>query len=81
VEFARASYQLFGPSDGMMAQRPEFVQRPAVGPEWFRAWDRNGDGDLSFDEFLGSVQKFDELDADNDDLIDHREAESAGAAE
>jgi Ca2+-binding EF-hand superfamily protein len=81
IEFVRASYQLFGPSDGMVARRPEFIQRPPVGPEWFKAWDRNGDGDLSWSEFLGPRRAFDELDLDHDGLIDHLEAERAMPAD
>jgi Ca2+-binding EF-hand superfamily protein len=77
IEFVRASYQLFGPADGMIARRPEFIQLPPVGPEWFKAWDRNGDGDLTWSEFLGPRRVFEELDLDHDGLIDHVEAERA----
>jgi Ca2+-binding EF-hand superfamily protein len=77
VEFVRAGYQLFGPTDGMVVQRPEFIQRPPVGPAWFQAMDRNGDGDVTWSEFLGPRRVFDELDADRDALIDHQEAERA----
>jgi Ca2+-binding EF-hand superfamily protein len=80
IEFVRASYQLFGPADGMVARRPEFIQRPPVGPEWFKAWDRNGDGDLTWSEFLGPRRAFDELDTDHDGLIDYLEAERATPA-
>lgn len=52
------------------------VARPAVADkaDWFAAMDRNGDGDLSRREFLGSTEKFDQLDADHDDLLDRTEA-------
>ena len=46
------------------------------GPAWFRKMDRNQDGDLSSDEFLGSPEEFRIMDADRDGLIDIREAEA-----
>jgi hypothetical protein len=45
------------------------------GPDWFRAMDRNGDGDVSRREFTGPPEVFAELDADQDGLIDATEAE------
>src|SRR5262249_19701440 len=33
-------------------------QRPRRGPGWFTAMDRNGDGDLSREEFLGTDAEF-----------------------
>jgi Ca2+-binding EF-hand superfamily protein len=78
VEFVRGSYQLFGPTDGMVAQTATFSERPAVGPDWFQAMDRNSDGDLTFNEFLGHLEDFHTLDADSDGLIDFKEAERAG---
>jgi Ca2+-binding EF-hand superfamily protein len=77
VEFVRGSYQLFGPTDGMMAQTATFSERPAVGPGWFQAMDRNSDGDLTFNEFLGHLEDFHTLDVDGDGLIDFKEAERA----
>jgi Ca2+-binding EF-hand superfamily protein len=47
---------------------------PASGPEWFQRMDRNGDGDVSPREFLGSRDQFQRLDADADGLIDAQEA-------
>jgi len=49
------------------------------GPAWFRAMDRNGDGDVSRQEFLGSDADFRRLDADGDGLISALEAERAEA--
>jgi Ca2+-binding EF-hand superfamily protein len=77
VEFVRGSYQLFGPADGMVAQTATFSERPAVGPGWFQAMDRNSDGDLTFNEFLGHLEDFHTLDGDGDGLIDFKEAERA----
>ena len=53
--------------------------RLTVGPEWFRLMDRNGDGDISRREFLGSREQFDTLDRDQDGLIDAKEADEAKA--
>ena len=77
IEFVRGSYQLFGPSERMVVQGPTFIQRPPVGPIWFQRMDRNSDGDLTWDEFLGPREVFHRLDADQDGLIDHVESERA----
>jgi Ca2+-binding EF-hand superfamily protein len=47
-----------------------------AGPLWFRKMDRNGDGDVSRAEFLGTRAEFDALDADHDGLISRAEAEA-----
>jgi Ca2+-binding EF-hand superfamily protein len=47
------------------------------GPLWFRKMDRNGDGDVSLREFLGSRADFARIDADGDGLIDADEAARA----
>lgn len=47
---------------------------PTAGPVWFRKMDRNGDGDISRGEFLGSQEKFDEIDTNHDGLITLQEA-------
>ncbi|MBN9118118.1 MAG: EF-hand domain-containing protein [Planctomycetes bacterium] len=49
------------------------------GPAWFRAMDRNGDGDVSRREFTGPADVFDKLDLDKDGLISAAEAEKAAA--
>jgi Ca2+-binding EF-hand superfamily protein len=61
--------------DGVLSS--EEIQAAAVsafGPVWFTRMDRNDDGDLSRDEFLGSRAQFDEIDADGNGLIDATEA-------
>jgi Ca2+-binding EF-hand superfamily protein len=50
----------------------------ASGPMWFRKMDRNHDGDLSPQEFVGPLSAFDKLDTDHDRLVDREEAEAAG---
>jgi Ca2+-binding EF-hand superfamily protein len=47
---------------------------PEGTPEWFRKMDRNGDGDVSLAEFLGSREEFDRIDTDRDGLISAEEA-------
>jgi Ca2+-binding EF-hand superfamily protein len=50
--------------------------KPARGPEWFQKMDRNGDGDVSRREFLGTDAQFREIDTDGDGLISVEEAEA-----
>jgi Ca2+-binding EF-hand superfamily protein len=77
IEFVRGSYQLFGPSEQLTTQTPAFQQRRPIGPIWFQRMDRNNDGDLTWNEFLGTREVFQGLDRDADGLIDFREAEPA----
>jgi Ca2+-binding EF-hand superfamily protein len=51
---------------------------PPVGPAWFRAMDRNGDGDVSRREFTGPADLFDKLDTDKDGLLSPEEAAKLG---
>ena len=46
-------------------------------PDWFVRLDRNRDGDVSKNEFIGPVRIFQSMDADQDGLIDSEEALSA----
>jgi Ca2+-binding EF-hand superfamily protein len=63
-----------------VSPRPAVVlvkkQRQRRGPAWFQAMDRNGDGDVSRDEFLGTDEEFAAYDADGDGLISAEEAEA-----
>jgi Ca2+-binding EF-hand superfamily protein len=52
----------------------------ARGPRWFRAMDRNGDGFVSLQEFLGPPEVFRRLDLDGDGLISVEEADRADRA-
>jgi hypothetical protein len=74
MEFVRGSYQLFGPTEQLAVQTPAFQQRRPIGPIWFQRMDRNNDGDLTWNEFLGPREVFHDLDGDADGLVDPREA-------
>jgi Ca2+-binding EF-hand superfamily protein len=74
IEFVRGTYQLFGPSQQPTAQTPTIQRRALTGPIWFQRMDRNNDGDLIWNEFLGPRWVFDQLDADGDELLDSQEA-------
>jgi Ca2+-binding EF-hand superfamily protein len=77
IEFVRGSYQLFGPSEQLSAQTPAFQRRLPSGPIWFQRMDRNNDGDLTWNEFLGPREVFHDLDTDGDFLLDPQEAAKA----
>lgn len=74
IEFVRGGYTLFGPTEQLVAMTPAFQQRRPTGPVWFQRMDRNNDGDLTWNEFLGPREVFHKLDADVDTLIDPTEA-------
>jgi Ca2+-binding EF-hand superfamily protein len=57
--------------------RPARPVPPTAGPVWFRKMDRNGDGDVSPREFLGTPEEFRRIDTDGDGLIDAQEATRA----
>jgi len=40
--------------------------------------DKNGDGDITLREFLGTKEKFQELDTNKDGFIELKEAEAVG---
>jgi Ca2+-binding EF-hand superfamily protein len=44
------------------------------GPEWFVRMDRNKDGDLTRNEFPGTDEQFDRLNADGDEFVSAEEA-------
>jgi hypothetical protein len=61
---------------GAVAQaKPQAV--PARGPAWFRALDKNGDGFVSPQEFIGPPELFAKLDLNGDGRISVEEAEAA----
>jgi Ca2+-binding EF-hand superfamily protein len=62
------------------ARQPRKPKAAAPAPDWFTKMDRNGDGEVSLEEFLGSHDQFDKLDLNHDGLIDAAEAAAATAA-
>jgi Ca2+-binding EF-hand superfamily protein len=76
LEFVRGSLALFSNgADQLIAQNaPAFEQGPSRGPIWFQRMDRNNDGDLTWNEFLGPREVFHRIDTDGDGLIDANEA-------
>lgn len=82
IEFMRGVFNPFGNTDRMLdnpaTQTTVAQTRPrAVGPVWFQRWDRNNDGDITWREFLGPRDVFEQLDVDRDEMIDPREAAAA----
>jgi Ca2+-binding EF-hand superfamily protein len=75
IEFMRGSFLLFrGLADETNAPSISFEQREPIGPTWFQRMDRNNDGDLTWNEFLGPREVFNRIDKDGDGLIDPQEA-------
>jgi Ca2+-binding EF-hand superfamily protein len=70
-----AAYAALPPTLSVRSGRPG-PRQPARGPLWFRKMDRNGDGDVSLREWLGTREQFDEIDTDRDGLISVEEAEA-----
>src|SRR5262249_34644604 len=56
--------------------QPNQPPAPAKGPAWFVKMDRNGDGDVSRREFIGTDEQFKAIDTDGDGLISLEEAEA-----
>jgi Ca2+-binding EF-hand superfamily protein len=85
IEFTRGVFNPFGYQERrvnpqMPTAQVDTIKPRAVGPIWFQRWDRNNDGDITWREFLGPRDAFEQLDADRDDLIDPKEAEAARAS-
>jgi Ca2+-binding EF-hand superfamily protein len=68
----------FGPVPfGAVAGPKSADSRPTRGPAWFRALDKNGDGFVSPQEFVGPPELFARFDKNGDGRISVEEAESA----
>ena len=70
---------LVGPINRSRSRSPE--RTADDGPLWFRKMDRNGDGDISRQEFSGSSSQFAALDRDGDGLISLAEGLAASAGD
>lgn len=77
IEIQRGGIGLFGRIDRPTAETPATLLKPPSGPIWFQRMDRNADGDLTWDEFLGPRDAFHRIDVDQDGLIDESEAQKA----
>jgi Ca2+-binding EF-hand superfamily protein len=55
------------------------VKETGGGPLWFYKMDRNGDGEISLREWLGSKEEFQRLDTNGDGVISLEEAKRADA--
>jgi Ca2+-binding EF-hand superfamily protein len=61
--------------DALFTPPPARVETVAADlPRWFRSMDANADGAISRREFIGPLEKFDELDKNGDGLLDSDEA-------
>jgi Ca2+-binding EF-hand superfamily protein len=74
IEFMRNSFHLFNAGEQAAVPVTSFEQRTPIGPIWFQRMDRNNDGDLTWNEFLGPREVFHRIDKDGDGLIDPQEA-------
>jgi hypothetical protein len=63
---------LASPTAAARATTPRSAS-PAA-PSWFTSMDKNGDGDLSRSEFLGTTEQFKQLDTNGDGLLSVAEA-------
>ncbi len=77
IEIQRGGVSLVRSRGSPFSRDAGALLKPPSGPIWFQRMDRNGDGDLTWDEFLGPRDVFHQLDADQDGLIDEAEAKNA----
>ncbi len=74
IGFERDSFKLFSANEELVSDAPTFQQRKPTGPIWFQRMDKNNDGDLVWDEFLGHLETFHQLDTNGDELLSPHEA-------
>ena len=73
VRFGRTA-DVFGFNAASAYQQPA-IRHTSRGPIWFRKFDRNGDSEISRNEFPASSADFDRIDANRDGYITVEEAE------
>ena len=75
LTFSFGRNQTFAPN-AMTANMPltPRLRSQEKGPAWYRRMDRNLDGDITWREFLGSREQFQQLDTNSDEMIDVTEA-------
>ena len=78
LTFRRGSLDLpgfgFAPQNGPGPFPPQGGPPVAGAPRWFHKMDRNGDGEVTAQEFLGTPEQFREIDEDGDGVIGGEEA-------
>jgi Ca2+-binding EF-hand superfamily protein len=78
LTFRRGSLDLpgfgFAPQPGPGPSPPQGGPPVAGAPRWFHKMDRNGDGEVTAQEFLGTPEQFREIDRDRDGVIGPEEA-------
>jgi Ca2+-binding EF-hand superfamily protein len=75
LRFGRANEVFAFTTAVTYSQQP--MRQTSRGPLWFRKFDRNGDGEVSRNEFPGSQAEFDRIDTNHDGYISLEEAEAA----
>ena len=75
VRFGRSAEVVLANPAAVYTQPP--TRQSTRGPDWFRKFDRNGDGELSRNEFPGRTAEFEKLDADRDRYVTLDEAQAA----
>ena len=74
IRFGRASSSIH--ADYASSMNNVAAPRKVAGPLWMQMMDRNGDGDISRLEFLGTRAEFDRIDTDKDGIVSTAEAEA-----
>lgn len=77
LAIARGESAMFGRGEDQLPPQVESNEPfsyASPGPPWFRKMDRNRDGDVTPREFLGSLDRFEQLDSDRDGLLSGEEA-------
>jgi len=74
IRFGRASSSIL--AEYASSMNNSNAPRKVAGPLWMQMMDRNGDGDISRLEFLGTRAEFDRIDTDKDGIISTAEAET-----